>query len=317
MTTPKVSVIIPVYNTAAYLPEALDSICKQTLYSLQIIVVDDGSTDTSLQIIQDYAAHDQRIEVVTQTNQGQGVARNHGMKYAKGEYVYFMDSDDILELDCLEACYEYCKKADLDYVTFDAKVIEDIQQNQHCFNYDRSGTIDEKRIWDSKEFFEFALSQMIFSSSVWLLFIRRILLENNQVRFIEGVIHEDNGFVVHLMLCAEKMQYLPRCYFHRRIRFQSTMTSTYSMKNVKGYLSVAEYVRSLARQHREWKELIELFLHNTFNAVIWQCHRLSFNDKLITFTQFLTNHLVHYASLKSWLAFLFKPDRSSSKSDSH
>ena len=118
MTTPKVSIIIPVYNTAAYLPDALDSICKQTLSSLQIIVVDDGSTDNSLQILQDYAAHDQRIEVVTQTNQGQGVARNHGMKYAKGEYVYFMDSDDILELDCLEACYEYCKKADLDYVTF-------------------------------------------------------------------------------------------------------------------------------------------------------------------------------------------------------
>ena len=170
MSSPKVSVIIPVYNTATYLPTALDSICKQTLNSLQIIVIDDGSTDNSLQILQDYAVHDQRIEVITQPNQGQGVARNHGMKYAKGEYVYFMDSDDILELDCLETCFECCKKADLDYVTFDAKIIEDIQQNQHCFNYDRSGKIDAKRIWDSKEFFEYALTHMIFSPSACLLF---------------------------------------------------------------------------------------------------------------------------------------------------
>lgn len=306
MTTPKVSIIIPVYNTAAYLPDALDSICKQTLSSLQIIVVDDGSTDNSLQIIQDYAAHDQRIEVITQPNQGQGVARNHGMKYAKGEYVYFMDSDDILGLDCLETCYEYCKKADLDYVTFDANVIEDIQQNQHCFNYERSEKIDAKRIWDSKEFFEYALTHMIFSSSVCLLFIKRTLLVNNQIAFLEGVIHEDNGFVVHMMLCAAKMQYLPICYFHRRIRSHSTMTNAFSMKNIRGYVTVAKHVRSLARQHHEWEALINHFLHNTFDAVIWQCHRLPWNEKYIALKKIISNHLFCYASMKSWLAFWLK-----------
>ena len=129
---PKVSVIIPIYNTAAYLPQALESICKQTLKELQIICIDDGSTDESPQIIKKRATLDERIQIISQKNQGQGAARNHGLSYATGEYIYFMDSDDVLATDCLETCYKLCETEDLDYVTFDAEVlIEDKYINKN------------------------------------------------------------------------------------------------------------------------------------------------------------------------------------------
>ena len=93
--TPKISVIIPVYNTAEYLKEAVGSICNQTCKSLQIIVVDDGSTDSSPEILRQLAKEDSRIEIITRKNSGQGAARNKGLERAVGEYVYFMDSDDM------------------------------------------------------------------------------------------------------------------------------------------------------------------------------------------------------------------------------
>ena len=102
--TPKVSVIIPIYNTAEYLPMALDSIRNQTLKDLQIILINDGSTDNCQEIIDKYGKKDPRIEWVKQKNRGLGSARNVGFKKATGEYVYFMDSDDLLQADCLETC---------------------------------------------------------------------------------------------------------------------------------------------------------------------------------------------------------------------
>ena len=108
MQFPKVSVIIPVYNTAPYLHEALESITMQTLKELEIIIVNDGSTDGSGEIIREAARKDERIKVYEQENQGQSIARNVGLDHAIGEYIYFMDSDDLLELNALKICYYYC-----------------------------------------------------------------------------------------------------------------------------------------------------------------------------------------------------------------
>lgn len=102
---PKISVIIPVYNTEKYLRECLDSVINQTLADIEIICVNDGSTDSSLQILQDYAQKDKRITVLTQKNKGAGVARNLGLKNAKGEYVIFFDSDDYMNMKMLEKLY--------------------------------------------------------------------------------------------------------------------------------------------------------------------------------------------------------------------
>lgn len=97
MNIPKISVVIPVYNTEAYVGEAIESAREQTLRDIEIIVIDDGSTDRSPFIIRELANTDPRIRIYTQTNQGVSAARNKGLEYIKGEFIYFLDSDDLLE----------------------------------------------------------------------------------------------------------------------------------------------------------------------------------------------------------------------------
>lgn len=116
MNQPLVSVIIPVYNVEKYLRQCLDSIINQTLKDIEIICVDDGSTDSSLTILQEYKEKDSRIKVLQQQNQYAGVARNNGLKIAKGKYLSFLDSDDFFELNMLEEMYNKAEKDQSDIV---------------------------------------------------------------------------------------------------------------------------------------------------------------------------------------------------------
>ena len=101
----KISIIVPVYNTEPYLEQCLDSIINQTLEDIEIICVNDGSTDNSLSVLEEYASKDNRIKIINQENEGPGFARNNGLKSVNGEYVLFVDSDDWIELNTCEALY--------------------------------------------------------------------------------------------------------------------------------------------------------------------------------------------------------------------
>ncbi len=101
----KISVILPIYNTSKYLRQCLDSIVNQTLKDIEIICIDDGSTDNSLDIVKEYTAKDPRVKFLTQPNQGQGVARNKGIDLAEGEYIGFVDTDDWIELNMYQKMY--------------------------------------------------------------------------------------------------------------------------------------------------------------------------------------------------------------------
>ena len=114
----KISIIVPVYNTEPYLEQCLDSIINQTLEDIEIICVNDGSTDNSLSILEEYASKDNRIRIINQENKGQGFARNNGLKNVNGEYVLFVDSDDWIELNTCEALYKKVNELDLDMLFF-------------------------------------------------------------------------------------------------------------------------------------------------------------------------------------------------------
>lgn len=305
-SSPAISVIIPVFNTEDYLKDALGSICNQTVRDLQIIVVDDGSTDSSPQILRQIADKDSRIEIITQPNQGQGAARNRGLEKARGEYVYFMDSDDLLEPTCLEDCLRLCSATGLDYVTFDASSFDENGPITDGFNYDRSRLICSDRVWDSKKLLKFSLDNNSFRASPVLFLTRRKLLTDNEIRFPEGIIHEDNAFVLKLMLCAGKSQYIPEAYFKRRVRSGSTMTTCFSLKNIKAYTRIADTVKNWEQSQPQWTELIELYLHKTLNSVVWLAHRLKPAEKAETLKLFSKHRLVKYASLRNWCVFIFK-----------
>lgn len=113
----KVSVILPIYNVASYLDETFKSLLNQSLQEFVIIAVNDGSTDQSEEITKRYMKHDSRISYYFQENQGQSVARNLALQYARGKYIYMMDSDDILgDSNALKICYEYAEKNQADFI---------------------------------------------------------------------------------------------------------------------------------------------------------------------------------------------------------
>ena len=307
-SSPAISVIIPVFNTEDYLEDALGSICNQTVRDLQIIVVDDGSTDSSPVILRQFAAKDSRIEIITQCNQGQGAARNRGLEKARGEYVYFMDSDDLLEPTCLEDCLRLCSTAGFDYVTFDASSFDENGDANNRFDYNRKGIIQDGCVWDSKDLLKDSLNNKGFRGSVCLFLIRRSLITDNNITFPEGIIHEDNIVVFQLMLFADKCQYIAKPYFKRRVRSGSTMTNSFSKRNIDGYLRVAQMAKQMEQSFPQWKELIELYLHKNLDSVIWLAHSLKPAEKAETLKLFFKHRLVKYASLRNWCVFFVKKD---------
>lgn len=235
---PLVSVIIPVYNVEAYLRECLDSIVNQTLRQIEIICVNDGSTDASQEILMDYAKQDQRISIYVQSNSGQSVARNVGIKHAEGEYLYFMDSDDILETNALELLYGHVKEKDLDVIYFDGvsfgdseKCAEEVQRYQKYYQREYS----YPAISSGEEILRLFVENEEYRVQPCLQLLRRSYLCEQKLFFYEGVYHEDNLFNFCAMLNAGRAGYLHEKFFKRRVREQSTMTSKVTFTHVYGY----------------------------------------------------------------------------------
>ena len=199
---PKVSVILPVYNVGPYLDEALNSLTSQTLKDIEIIAVNDGSTDNSEEIIEKYMANDPRIQYHYQKNQGLSGARNTGMKFCKGEYVFFMDSDDIIEPDTLETCYNTARTNNADVCIFDAESFYEEGANKIPWSYDRSSFLSENQRYNGTELFSLLLDAEMHRAVVWLQFIKWSYLQQLQLHFI--------------MASFTKMSYSPLNFFYKQ-----------------------------------------------------------------------------------------------------
>ncbi len=266
--TPLVSVIIPVYNTEAYLREAVGSITKQTLRELEVIAVDDGSRDGSLALLHEMAAADPRIKVLTQPNGGAAVARNTGLDHATGRYVHFMDSDDVLEADALELCVGKCERDGLDFVIFDAVVMS--QLAGHDFNYQRTHKLRD-RIYTGIELLETLLDTGGYTVQPGLFVVRRAYLDRIGLRFLP-VMNEDELFTPLMYLPAQRAGSIARAFFHRRVRPGSIMTSAFSARRMDSYLAMLRAFdaygegkdpRTQAMIRRLMSNVLNGLMHNT------------------------------------------------------
>ena len=154
----KVSVVLPVYNVGPYLEEALDSLCQQTLSDFEIIAVNDGSTDNSLEILERYMVIDKRIRCYTQENKGLSSARNTGLSFCTGEYIYFMDSDDIINAETLQTCYETAKDKHADLCIFDAEIFYEENAKKLEWDYDRSNLLVKDKKYCGEELLDILIS---------------------------------------------------------------------------------------------------------------------------------------------------------------
>ena len=218
---PKVSVIIPVYNVEDYLIECLNSVNTQTLKDIEIICINDGSTDDSLLIIEAFAEIDNRIIVFNQKNQGVGAARNRGLSYALGEYVYFMDGDDYLEKYALEELYTEATNRNADFVMF--KINNFYEDNPTQIENDDYYTMPYlKRRVGRNNFDYFSVSDIALDLCVCPpgnLFKRSFI---DDIRFPEGLIFEDNVFFTHALFKAKRIYFHDKFLYNRRKRFEST-----------------------------------------------------------------------------------------------
>lgn len=261
-----VSVIIPVYNAEKYLREALDSIVGQTYINLEIICVDDGSTDSSPQILEEYKAKDKRIVVYRKENSGGGAARNYGLERATGEYLYFFDSDDVANKSLIEKALAKALQTDADIVAFDAYTFKDdnLENKTLKKGYNRNILKElEKDTFSYKDFPNKILS--IVNIVPWNKLIRREIVVKNNIRFDEISSSDDLTFSVMCAAVAEKIAVMNEVLLYYRLGHTGTITSTmrYKLFNVKLALeSVERQIKALPHYDQIKLALYYLIIEN-------------------------------------------------------
>ena len=276
MSTPTVSVIIPVFNTADYLAQAIESVLNQTLQDLEIIAVDDGSTDGSPEVLKSFG---DKIRIITQPNSGQGAARNRAFAQARGEFVYFMDSDDIILPQTLETCVEICRKDNLDFVFFDgASFGEDLDLNANpWFDYHRSAAYTQ--VQHGNGIMADMLERGIYRCSVCLCLFRSDFLRKNGISFPEGILHEDEAFAAKAFIRASRTRGIAEEFFLRRVRKESVMTTRFSERNVEGYLETLRVVYPLGRNVSE-RLAIDALTRTIATSLCYNARRLPLGIRL-------------------------------------
>lgn len=246
----KVSIIIPVYNVQKYLRQCLDSVTNQTLKEIQIICVNDGSTDGSPDILEEYAQKDDRILVVNQENSGCAVARKTGLKHSNGDYVEFVDSDDWLELDALEKTYNNAVSNDADLVLFPICRYDD-RENKYfnsgstVENYFDDPTIDYNNFtFQIKDIKPYLLNS---SFSVWFKLYKADFIKGyDDFYFPRHMNFEDVPFHVQIMIRATKISFCPgKIYNYRTSNLDSLTNSVYVKEKIFDIFEVTNHVEKI------------------------------------------------------------------------
>ncbi len=282
MTEIKVSIIVPCYNVEKYLSVCLDSLINQTLKEIEIICVDDGSTDSTLDILNEYRQKDSRIEAFSQRNSKQGAARNNGIRHAKGEFIGFVDSDDYVDEDYFEKLYTAAHLNDADISTAGMLKHKSLH-NKYNVRYRKSSiaeTLQDKiRISEdtSKRFF-YVMNKLFRSS----------LLKSNNILFPENRQYEDVWFSTVSIFYARRIVSVPDTLYHYIQRPGSTVNSTMTEKKRSDYVSAYSEIQSFAKEHRfPLPEKVNYYESHWINFFIKR-YRGKFREKYYLFGLFPT-----------------------------
>ena len=246
---PKVSVIIPVYNVEKYLRECLDSVANQTVKDIEIICVNDCSTDTSLKILEEYASRDSRIKILSNVqNIHAGLSRNKGISCANGQYIYFMDADDFLELNAFEKVIEILdQNYDIDFCMFNKILVDQTTQERTPKNYFISNYANQK-IFDRS----LRVNLLYAEVPAWLKIYRKSFLENNNILFDDLKCANDRFFFINTVLKYQKAYLLDEYLIYHRINVENSLV-TQRYKNFDCMYKSFRKVKKLAA-----KEPIEI-----------------------------------------------------------
>ena len=294
----KVSVIIPVYNVESYVEACISSVLNQTLKEIEIICIDDGSTDNSCSIIEKYQANDDRVKLFHKENGGLSSARNYGMKVATGKYIFLLDSDDYIAPNALEVLYIRAEKDNLEVCDFNATAFFETEQDK----INHSNYIDYYKrnaeyhgVYTGLSFLCEMLKNKDYKPSAWLHLINRQYYVDNNIYFYEGIIHEDNEFSYNLLKKANRAGYIPEVLYNRRIHSDSIITTAKSSKNVYGlFVAYLEMLNDLLNNNIPESETlnIELLIKNLSNSIFDVYRKIDDKNMDSVFTSNFSNKIL-------------------------
>lgn len=307
----KVSVLVPCYNVEKYLPECLDSIVNQTLKELEIICINDGSKDSTLKIIKQYAKQDGRFVVIDKENEGYGRSMNRGLDAATGEYVAIVESDDWIEPDAFETLYNAAKKNKADMVKADFVFFDnDTREETPCWSIGIADNLKEKVFCPTEQ-----NPEIIWTGhpSIWTCLYSNKMLQDNNIRFAPtpGAAFQDMGFKPKTFAVSTRFYYLPKVVLHYRKHANN------SDKNNGKVFAVSEAHddtdRWLVANRPDLSKLNKIMNQCRFSNYVWNLRRLSGVPKEDFRKRFASEYQDYYATNalerkyfddKSWLKLL-------------
>lgn len=279
--TVKVSVLVPCCNVSAFVRECLESIVGQTLKEIEIICINDGSTDNTLDIIQEFAARDSRIRVLDKKNSGYGDSMNKGLEMARGEYIGIVESDDFVEPGMFEKLYSAAKANDLD-----------ICRSQYWFYKDGVDTPCEiRKVPFNTVFTPLRETKVIFAPpAIWTSIYRRSMLIENGIAFLPtpGASFQDTGFAFKTFVCCRRFMLLPDLFLHYRQHANNSVKSDKKIFCVAD--EWAEIIR-FCRERDDWITLKTLIPRVSFHGYRWNFARLSHDAAMRFFERWRTDWL--------------------------
>lgn len=274
---PKVSIIMPMHNAEPYLRECLDSAVGQTLKDIEIICVNGGSTDGTLSILQEYAARDNRIRVISHGDVGLGVNMNTGIDAARGEFIGILESDDYIQPDMYETLYRTAKEKRVDFVKSDYEIFVD-DGPVRKFEYapvcpDKS---DYGRIWDPQS----SLKPFSFAMPNWTGIFRTAFLRRNDVRFNEtpGASYQDNSFWFISFAAANRICFVNKAFY--MLRRDNPNSSVNSKEKVYCMCEAYDYIRAwLERDPKKLRRFVYTYQYYKFGNYTYNLNRIAYKFK--------------------------------------
>lgn len=298
----KISIIVPVYNVENELARCIDSLVRQTYKDIEIILIDDGSTDSSATICDEYEHKYSNIKVIHKKNGGLSSARNCGIINSSGTYLLFVDSDDYINVKTCEKFAEAVKKDKVDIVVGEARKTE----NNKITLY-KHDSFEKNKIYNNKQYINIAIKNNEFYAPVCFNIYRREFLIENKLFFKEGILHEDMEYLPRLFLSANNIKKISYVFYEYIIREQSITTNKDYTKNVNDIFEIyAEWYEMFEKiEDKETKKMLNCVLSKYFMAscrifnIYQEVYPRNINKK------FLICNTLNFKELLKTLLFIF------------
>lgn len=266
---PKVSILVPIFNVEGYLRECLDSLINQTLQDIEIVCINDGSTDSCPKILEEYSKKDSRIKVINKENSGYGASMNRGLKEANGEYIGIVESDDFVKNIMFEDLYKIASKSDLDLVKSDFYYYTTSNNRSR-----QAGKIKRRNL---KKIFSIKNDCRVLKMmpTIWSAIYKRDFLLENNIKFLEtpGASYQDTSFAFKTLSAAKRMMFTNKAYLYYRSDNENS-----SVKSKGKVFSICDEWEEISRfvdDRPEIKAIVnDIKLSTQFNAYMWNAMRI-------------------------------------------